>query len=55
MTYFRKVHWEASWIETARDMLREEWNKFYKPLIDPSFLDQPSTNTSPVSVILVRY
>lgn len=39
LTYFNKENWESEWIDTARQLLREEWNKYYKPTIDPSFLD----------------
>lgn len=49
LNYFRNAHWESSWIDTAQEMLRDEWNKFYKPLIDVSYLAKSNEATSKVS------
>ena len=50
MAYFHIENWEATWIETARQMLRDEWEKHYKPLIDPSFLEEAMATPSKNSV-----
>lgn len=52
MTYFKNAGWKSDWIDTARDILREEWEKYYKPLIDRSFLEEPTTTTEANSVSL---
>lgn len=36
-TYFVKVKWHSDWINTANQMIRQEWEDVYKPTIDPSF------------------
>lgn len=51
MTYFHNENWEATWIKTAQDMLREEWQKYYKPMIDSSFLEVPTANVSKVCAL----
>lgn len=46
LTYFANANWESTWIETARQLLREEWERYYKPLIDPSFLKETPVSES---------
>lgn len=50
MMYFHKEQWESAWIDVARDMLRYEWETFYKPLIHPSFLEESTIQISNVGV-----
>jgi hypothetical protein len=45
LAYFQKAQWEQEWIDTAKDMLRDEWETTYKPTIDPSFLDDTLEST----------
>lgn len=55
MTYFNKENWQPDWIDTARQLLRDEWNKYYKPTIDVSFLEEAGptmSSSNPVSLCL---
>ncbi|KAE9395053.1 hypothetical protein BT96DRAFT_792165, partial [Gymnopus androsaceus JB14] len=40
MSYFTKASWEMEWIDTAYEVIQEEWDTHYKPTIDPSFLQE---------------
>ncbi|RDX39815.1 hypothetical protein OH76DRAFT_1299568, partial [Lentinus brumalis] len=33
--HFRRAKWEPEWIAVAEDLLREEWEKYYKPKTTP--------------------
>lgn len=46
MTYFHKENWQPDWIDTARQLLRDEWDKYYKPCINVSFLEEAGTTTN---------
>lgn len=46
ITYFHKENWQQDWIDTARQLLRDEWDKYYKPCIDVSFLEEAGTTTN---------
>lgn len=41
LAYFKEAAWEPEWIDTAVDILRDEWETHYKPTIDLSFLQTP--------------
>lgn len=46
LKYFADAGWETDWIETARQLLRNEWEAQYKPKIDASFLVDPSPRST---------
>ena len=31
LEYFRKQKWEAAWVDTARAVVVEQWETYYKP------------------------
>lgn len=34
MEYFRRLKWPAPWIQTAEEIIREQWESHYKKLPD---------------------
>lgn len=42
LKYFADAGWDQTWIDTARQILRDEWDARYKPMIDPVFLNEVS-------------
>lgn len=45
LKYFADAGWENEWIDTAKQVLHNEWETQYKHTIDPSFLDNPSPHS----------
>lgn len=46
MSYFNKATWESDWIDTAQQIIQEEWETHYQPTIDPSFMQQEDSDTT---------
>ncbi|OJT02035.1 hypothetical protein TRAPUB_7505, partial [Trametes pubescens] len=40
--YFRDEGWPEEWVQTAIDLVREEWNTFYKPKNAPALIVPPA-------------
>lgn len=34
--YFEDEHWEREWIDTAKEIITEQWTKYYKTSTDPA-------------------
>lgn len=55
MTYFHKENWQSDWIDTARQLLRDEWDKYYKPCIDVSFLEEAGITTNASNLVSIQF
>ena len=47
--YFRRQRWEQEWITTAETILRQEWERGYKPKVPVSVEDGTQAPTASVS------
>ncbi|KAJ3715830.1 hypothetical protein C8R42DRAFT_589531, partial [Lentinula raphanica] len=45
LQYFNKAQWESTWMDTAVNILQEEWNVRYKGLINQSVDHRANTVT----------
>ncbi|KAI0027227.1 hypothetical protein K488DRAFT_91112 [Vararia minispora EC-137] len=48
LAYFQQQGWESEWIETARELAQEHYNRFYRP--PPPDLQAPRKGTSDVNM-----
>ena len=51
LAYFRQQKWEPEWVETARELARDHYNKFYRP----SPADSQTSESSSVCNLSVEH
>jgi hypothetical protein len=53
LAYFKNAGWEVEWIEAARQIIRDEFDRLYAPLPDVSDEEESEVQGQPSKVRLL--